>query len=92
MVKKQNEHSPRTPKKSPLLDSLGAVIKKRRIAVKLSQEELAYKAGFDRTYISLIERGQRNITFLNLQTFAKALGCSMSDLIFEAEGGIKTKR
>lgn len=89
MIKRQDKHP---SKKSPLLGSLGEVIRKRRLAHNLSQEELAHKAGFDRTYISLIERGQRNITFLNLQTFAKSLKCLVSDLVLEAEDGIKTKR
>ncbi|MBK9936331.1 MAG: helix-turn-helix transcriptional regulator [Cytophagaceae bacterium] len=39
----------------------------------MSQEELLNIAEFDRTYISLIERGKRNLSLLNICRFAKAL-------------------
>ena len=45
-----------------------------------SQEKLAEKCGFDRTYISLIERGLRNPSFTNLLKLAEGLGSSVSEL------------
>ncbi len=50
---------------TPLL-LFGENIKKVREKKGLSQEELANIAGFDRTYISLIERGKRNLSLMNI--------------------------
>ncbi len=59
---------------------LGSKIRLLRIDKNLSQEELADICGFDRTYISLIERGKRNLSFSNLCTFARCLGVTISEL------------
>ena len=59
----------------------GENIKKIREEKGLSQEELANLADFDRTYISLIERGKRNLSLLNLCRFAKALDLKPYELI-----------
>jgi len=48
------------------LSKLGARIRKLRKAKQLSQEALAFEAGLDRTYVSSVERGERNIAVLNL--------------------------
>jgi len=66
--------------KEKLLKSLGGVVKIKRTELKLSQEELAFKCGFDRTYISLVERGLRNISFSNLSILAEGLETSISTL------------
>ena len=63
------------------LIALGNNVKQRRAEQKLSQEQLADVCGFDRTYISLIERGKRNISFTNLATLAQGLGLSISKLV-----------
>jgi transcriptional regulator with XRE-family HTH domain len=47
----------------------------------LSQEELAYRAGLHRTYISSIERGQRNVSLENIFAIAKALKVEPADLV-----------
>jgi transcriptional regulator with XRE-family HTH domain len=44
-----------------------------RKAAELSQEELAYEAGLDRTYISQVERRKRNVTIVVLAKIAHAL-------------------
>lgn len=62
------------------LDTLGKKVCARRTKLDLSQEALAERCEFDRTYISLIERGQRNPSFANLIRLAKGLGLSVSDL------------
>ncbi|MEK7433978.1 MAG: helix-turn-helix transcriptional regulator, partial [Cyanobacteriota bacterium] len=49
------------------LQILANNIKARRKELEISQEKLADKCGFDRTYISLLERAKRNPSFLNLK-------------------------
>jgi len=65
------------------LSKLGGRIRKRRKAKKLSQEALAFEADLDRTYVSSVERGERNIAVLNLAKLARALGVGASDLLEE---------
>jgi transcriptional regulator with XRE-family HTH domain len=62
------------------LADLGEVVRKRRLALNLSQEELAYRAGVHRTYLSDIERGARNITVTVLARIAEALVVRVSRL------------
>lgn len=59
---------------------LGQAVKKQREKLGLSQEKLADRCGFDRTYISMIERGQRNLSFTNLLKLADGLETSVSQL------------
>lgn len=73
--------APRQKKLYKLVADLGQAIRDRRLAKKLSQEALAEIADFDRTYISLLERGERNPSFSNLCRIAAALGTIPSDLL-----------
>ena len=66
--------------KEPLI-ALGEKVRALRLKLDLSQEALAERCDFDRTYISLIERGQRNPSFTNLIRLAAGLEISVSDLI-----------
>ena len=59
---------------------LGKAIKQRREALGLTQERLAEQCGFDRTYISMLERGARNPSLLNLLRLADGLKTSVSQL------------
>lgn len=49
----------------------------------MSQKDLAYTADLDRSYIASVESGQRNISIVNLEKIAKALGVTLSDLFKE---------
>lgn len=56
-----------------VLGVLGSVVRRRRAALGLSQEELAHRAGLHRTYLGSIERGERNVAVVNLWRIARAL-------------------
>jgi transcriptional regulator with XRE-family HTH domain len=64
-----------------VLARLGRHIRELRTARHLSQEALADASGIDRSHMGKIERGERNVTILNLLRIAKALGCKVSDMI-----------
>lgn len=63
-----------------LLKKFGLKVQQRRKELGISQEELAYRAGFHRTYIGMIERAERNITLSNLKRLADALEINIKDL------------
>lgn len=63
---------------------IGEVIREKRKALKFSQEAFADEVGIDRAHMGRIERGERNITFLNLMKIAKALNQPASGLLAEA--------
>jgi DNA-binding XRE family transcriptional regulator len=58
----------------------GVAVKMRRYELKVSQEELAERAGLHRTYVGDIERGSRNVSLENIEKLAVALELSLSDL------------
>ena len=64
--------------------TFGNRIRQLRLAQRLSQEELAFRAGVHRTYLGGIERGERNVALINIAAIAKALNISLSEL-FEFE-------
>jgi len=59
--------------KNVIVRQVAKAIKGRRCALGLSQEELAHRSGLDRTYISGVERGVRNITLHSLERILDAL-------------------
>lgn len=59
----------------------GARVRALRVARSLSQEELAQNAGLHRTYVGGIERGERNISLVNIEKLAAALGVSLDSLL-----------
>lgn len=59
----------------------GEKIRQVRNSKKISQEELAFKAGLHRTYISDIERGARNVSLENIEKIAKALDITPEKLL-----------
>lgn len=64
-----------------LLKEFGVRIRELRLENKLSQEKLSFKTGFHRTYIGMIERGERNISLTNIAVFSKAFEMEISDLL-----------
>jgi transcriptional regulator with XRE-family HTH domain len=69
----------------PIAPRVGRVIRRYRQNARLSQEELAELSGLHRTYISLVERGRRNITVDALTQIAEALEVYPSRLMSDAE-------
>lgn len=64
-----------------LLKEFGTRIRHLRTQQKLSQEQLSFKTGFHRTYIGMIERGERNISLTNIAVFSKAFEMELSELL-----------
>ena len=66
-----------------VLSRFGDRLRAVRTRKKLSHERLAEIAGLHRTctYVSLIERGERNITLTTIEKLAKALGVELPDLM-----------
>jgi transcriptional regulator with XRE-family HTH domain len=56
-------------------------VRRARKAAALSQEELAFEAGLDRTYVSQVERRKRNLTIVVLARLAAALRVSPAKLV-----------
>ena len=52
----------------------------RRLALKLTQVELARRCRLQRAYIGFVERGERNVSLINLRRIAKVLRVSLADL------------
>jgi transcriptional regulator with XRE-family HTH domain len=69
----------------PVLISLGQAIQDARSEKGLSQEGLANESGVDRIYLGGIERGEHNITVINLLRILRSLGISMSELARRAK-------
>jgi transcriptional regulator with XRE-family HTH domain len=69
----------------------GIVLHDLRTESKLSQEKLAELAGYDRTYISLMERGLRQPTITTIFDLSKALNISASTMIKAVEESLKDK-
>lgn len=58
---------------------VGKRVKELRNRLEISQEELAYRAGLDRTYITSVECGKRNISIVNIEKIAKALNVTLAE-------------
>ena len=63
------------------LKELGKVIRIKRRTLGLTQVELAQKSGLDRNYIGMVERGERNPSYLSLQKIAQGLGLTVDRMI-----------
>jgi transcriptional regulator with XRE-family HTH domain len=66
--------------KDSILIRFGQAVRKRRMELDLSQEDLAERADLHRTYVADVERGVRNISLRNIHKLAQALEMSIADL------------
>ena len=64
-----------------LIKEFGARIKQLRLDKNISQEKLSFLTGFHRTYIGMIERGERNISLTNMAIFSRVFELNLSELL-----------
>ena len=64
-----------------VLLAFGDAVRRNRLSLGFSQEELAARAGVHRTYIGMIERGEKNVTLKNIEKIAGALQIPMHRLL-----------
>jgi CheY-like chemotaxis protein/DNA-binding XRE family transcriptional regulator len=69
------------------LSSFAAAIRKRRAQLGITQEELAWRAGLHRTYVTDIERGARNLSLQSIEKLARALQAPIAELFAVPAGG-----
>jgi predicted transcriptional regulator len=85
--RQEHVHVPRPSPRhafAPELVAFGSAIRKRRLAMGLSQEALAHEAGIDRSYMSSVERGGQNIGLVLAKQIASALQMALADLVAAA--------
>jgi transcriptional regulator with XRE-family HTH domain len=70
--------------RDPALLTLGNAIRTARRERGISQEELAHRAGLDRSYMSSVERGTQNAGILTIVQVVLALDMTMTELFAEA--------
>ena len=69
------EPQPRT------LSEFGRRLRDARVDAGYSQESLSHECGLHRTYIGSVERGERNISLLNVVTLSRSLGIDPGELV-----------
>ena len=67
----------------PLKARIGDVLREKREKLAMSQEEVAERAGVDRTYVSILERGLKSPTLETLEKICEALG-TLPERVVEA--------
>lgn len=58
---------------------IGSRIKELRDIANMSQKDLSYSSDLDRSYIASVENGQRNISIVNIEKIAIALGVTLNE-------------
>ena len=68
-----------------LASRFGELVRRLRQERGYSQEEFSFRVGLHQTYVSSIERGERNVTIQTAERIAKALGPTLTELFGELE-------
>ncbi len=63
----------------------GSRLRSVRLQSEISQEKLGELAGLHRTFISMVERGERNVTLATVEKLSLALNCTMGNLMPDVE-------
>lgn len=71
---------------------IGQRIKELRETATMSQKDLSYTADLDRSYIASVENGQRNISIVNIEKIATALGVTLKEFFNNVEFDNAAKR
>lgn len=66
------------------LKAIGGTIRELRKELGFSQEELAHRSSIDRSHMGKIERGERNVSVVNIMRISRALDCAPSELLLRA--------
>jgi transcriptional regulator with XRE-family HTH domain len=66
-----------------IMDEFGRRLRQLRTEQGLSQEALALASGLDRSYVGGVERGERNVSLVNIHKLARALRLPPKDLFSE---------
>ena len=74
-----------------IAEAFGKVIQKWRLSRNLTQTALAERCDLDRTYISMLERGQKNASIKTIFKICKALKVTPSELLRQTEHDLKSK-
>lgn len=78
------------PKRCALMGVFAGNVKRHRLRLNMSQEELAERAGVHRTYVGMVERCEKNVTIFNIERFAHAL--SVRPAVLLSSTSERTKR
>ncbi len=84
-MEKRTIHRKQTTEKNLLRETLAQNMRRLRVEQAVSQEELAFRCGLDRTYISAIERCVWNISLGNIEKIAGALKVEPWQLLLPPE-------
>ncbi len=71
---------------------IGQRIKELRETATMSQKDLSYAADLDRSYLASVENGQRNISIVNIEKIATALGVTLKEFFNNVEFDNAAKR
>ncbi|HGW5536610.1 XRE family transcriptional regulator [Pseudomonas aeruginosa] len=75
---------PIPPSQCQLVNVFAANVRRRRIELGISQEELAERAGVHRTYIGMLERSEKNATLYSIERLAGALEVEPAALLLNS--------
>ena len=78
-------HPPRARSQSSPEAAFGQVLRQIRAGRSLSQDELAFMAGYHRTYIGQLERGEKSPSLRTIYNLAKTLGMAPSAILRKVE-------
>lgn len=73
---------------SPVVQLFAQRLRERRLALGMSQEGLAEMADLHRTYVGSVERGERNISLVNVERLAKALNMTVCELLCDVRSRV----
>lgn len=71
---------------------LGRILRMLRTRKGMTQEELAEKTGLHRTYIGVVERGEKNITVINCMKISHVLDSNLASILHEVEAVLDPSR